>query len=133
VGEPEDKGFSVKDRRIFTGGDAGDAAPAGTCECCGEADARSECGETAGLPEGPFSRLVIGLGSAALLHLGAIPNPETNKTEVNLPLAQETIDLLGVLQDKTSGRLTREEDSILAHILRDLRLRYVAAAKPPQR
>jgi hypothetical protein len=46
---------------------------------------------------------------------------------VNLPLARHTIDLLGVLEEKTRGNLSGEEERLLSQVLFDLRTRYVAA------
>jgi Domain of unknown function (DUF1844) len=44
---------------------------------------------------------------------------------VDLPLAKQTIDLIALLEEKTRGNLTKDEESLLKHILYDLRLRYV--------
>jgi len=61
--------------------------------------------------------------------LGELPEPGTEKTEVNLPLAKQTIDILGILQEKTSGNLTDEEHNLLTNLLYDLRMRYVRVSK----
>jgi hypothetical protein len=76
-----------------------------------------------------FVTFVFSLGSSALMHLGDAPNPETGRLEKNLPLAQETIDLLAMLQGKTHGNLTPEEERFLGGLLYDLRLRFIEAAK----
>ncbi len=73
-----------------------------------------------------FTTFILSLGSSAFVHLGDAPHPESQKTEVNLVLAQQTIDLLGMLQEKTRGNLTPEEERFLQTLLSDLRLRYVA-------
>jgi hypothetical protein len=73
-----------------------------------------------------FYTFVFSLGSSAFVHLGEAPHPESQKTEVNLVLAQQTIDILGMLQQKTRGNLTAEEEKFLQSLLSDLRLRYVA-------
>jgi hypothetical protein len=73
-----------------------------------------------------FTTFVLSLGSSAFVHLGDAPHPESRQTEVNLVLAQQTIDLLGMLQEKTRGNLTPEEERFLQSLLSDLRLRYVA-------
>ncbi len=88
-------------------------------------------------PRGPreidFTTFCISLGSSAFVHLGEVPHPESQKPEPNLPLAKQTIDLLGMLQVKTKGNLTPEEEKLLEHLLADLRLRYVErSAAPPQ-
>ena len=59
------------------------------------------------------------------MHLGAIPDPNTGKTEKNLPLAKQTIDLLGVLREKTRNNLDSEEENLFDHLLYDLRMAYI--------
>jgi len=82
------------------------------------------------LPEVSFSTFVLSLSSSALLHLGEIPNPESQRTEVDLPMAKQIIDTLGMLQEKTSGNLDADEDHLVKTVLYDLRLRYVQRSKP---
>ncbi len=77
-------------------------------------------------PQIDFYTFMLSLGSSVLIHLGDAPHPETGQSEVNLPLAKQTIDILGVLEEKTKGNLTHEEEELLQHLLYDLRLRYVA-------
>lgn len=78
-------------------------------------------------PKGPptFSAVLLGFASMTLVHLGASANPETGKTEVDLALARQWIDVLEVLREKTRGNLTPEEDRLLASLLADVRLRFV--------
>jgi len=64
-----------------------------------------------------------------LFHFGDIPDPITNKKQRNLPLAKQTIDILGILKTKTVGNLTKEESHLLDNLLYDLRLRYVNETK----
>ena len=80
-------------------------------------------------PEIDFSSFVFSLSTSALLHLGEVPDPVTGKTEKDLPLAKQTIDILGMLQDKTRGNLTADEGKLLENLLADLRWRYVREAK----
>ena len=63
------------------------------------------------------------------MHLGEAPHPEDNTVEVNLPLAKQTIDLLGLLEERTKGNLTGDEERLMTQILFDLRLRYVENSK----
>jgi hypothetical protein len=79
------------------------------------------------LPEVTFSTFVYSLSTSALVHLGEIPEPLTEKMDKNLPLAKQTIDILGILQEKTKGNLTQEEENLLTSFLYDLRMRYVKA------
>jgi len=79
-----------------------------------------------------FNAFVLSLGSSALIHLGEAPDPVSGKTqEPDLPLAQQSIDLLALLQEKTRGNLSEDEARFLDTLLYDLRVRYVAAAGRP--
>ena len=79
------------------------------------------------VPEITFSAFVYSLSTSALVHLGEIPEPISEKMDKNLPLAKQTIDILGLLQEKTKGNLTQEEENLLNSFLYDLRMRYVKA------
>jgi hypothetical protein len=79
------------------------------------------------MPELTFSAFVYSLSTSVLVHLGEIPEPVTEKMEKNLPLAKQTIDILGILQEKTKGNLTPDEENLLNGFLYDLRMRYVKA------
>lgn len=76
-----------------------------------------------------FMQFVGGFGFQALVQLGKAPNPMTGETSVDLPNAKYSIDLLGILQEKTKGNLTQEEDEQLSSMLRDLRMEYVNTSK----
>ena len=78
-----------------------------------------------------FGTFVLSLATNAMLHLGALPDPDTNEAKVNLPLACQTIDILAMLQAKTKGNLDRPEEQLLERLLYDLRLRYVQSSKRP--
>jgi len=80
-----------------------------------------------------FMGLVASLQMSGWLALGKIMNPMTQKVERNLEQAKETIDVLGVLEEKTRGNLTDEESRALTHILYELRMNYVEELKtaPP--
>ena len=72
-----------------------------------------------------FSALIISLAGSAMMHLGAAPNPATGEKSVNLGLARNTIDLLGMLKEKTAGNLDEEETKLLETMLYELRSKYV--------
>lgn len=76
-----------------------------------------------------FTTFVLGLAHTSLIHLGDVPNPETGKASVDLVLARESIELLGLLRDKTRGNLTAEEERVFEDVLARLRLRFVEASK----
>lgn len=136
--EKEDKGFVVRDRRKVSldddgRGEAPDAAGAAAAdEKAGmtQPEAREEdhAGEerySRPLPQVSFSTFVFSLSSSALVHLGEIQDPESDRVETDLPMAKQIIDTLGMLQDKTRGNLDPQEDKLLKTVLYDLRLRYV--------
>lgn len=81
------------------------------------------------LPQIDFATFVLSLSHSALMHLGEAPHPETNQIETNLPLAKQNIDILGLLEEKTKGNLTGDEERLLAQVLFDLRMRFVERSK----
>ena len=72
-----------------------------------------------------FSVYVAILGQSAMMHLGKIMNPATGKLERDLVQAKFTIDILGMLEEKTKGNLTKDEADLLRTTLANLRLNYV--------
>ena len=81
------------------------------------------------LPAVDFTTFVLSLSHSALLHLGDAPHPLDEKSEVDLPMARQTIDLLALIQEKTHGNLTGGEEQLLTQVLDDLRLRYVEVSQ----
>ena len=80
-------------------------------------------------PSVSFVSLVVSLGSSALVHLGEIAEPGAEGPSKNLQLARDTIDVLQVLKDKTTGNLDEDETKLLDALLFDLRTKYMDAAK----
>lgn len=81
-----------------------------------------------------FSSFVVSLASSAMVNLGEVADPISKGRNENLGIARQTIDLLGILEEKTKGNLDEEEAKLLENVLYDLRLRFVAKrdAKKPQ-
>jgi len=79
------------------------------------------------LPEITFTNLIFSFSTSVLIQLGEIQDPLTQKLDKNLPLAKQTIDLIGMLKEKTKGNLTPEEEKLIEIVLYDLRMRYVKA------
>lgn len=77
------------------------------------------------MPAINFSTFIFSLNSSALVHLGAIADPTTGNTQKELAIAKQTIDILAMLQEKTRGNLTGDEQKLLEHILHDLRIKFV--------
>ena len=128
-GKP-DQGFKVVDRRRVGVDEPAAEAPAPEAPAHGPATPSPAEAAPQSLHEqvlGPidFQTFMVSLASSALIHLGEAPDPETGKTDASLPHAKQTIDLLALLQQKTSGNLTPDESRLLQDLLRDLRLRFV--------
>ena len=78
------------------------------------------------LPEIDFATFILSLASSALIHLGEVPDAG-GKSERDLPLAKQTIDIIALLREKTKGNLAPDEAQLLDSLLYDLRMKYVAA------
>jgi hypothetical protein len=91
------------------------------------ARAFSQRGEDA--PEITFATFVVGLSTQALVHLGEVPDPHTNAAVADLPAAQQLIDIIAMLENKTRGNLDRDEQAMLEAILFELRMKYVERAR----
>jgi Domain of unknown function (DUF1844) len=76
-----------------------------------------------------FIEFVMMQAQNAALFLGQIPNPQTGKGEVNLELAKMFIDQLGMIQEKTRGNLTKEEEAVLKNTLSNLQMAFVEVSK----
>jgi Domain of unknown function (DUF1844) len=78
-----------------------------------------------------FNALVLSLGSSVIVHLGEAPDPVNGqkREKPEFTMAQQSIDLLGMLQEKTRGNLTAEEARFLENMLFDLRMLYVQVSK----
>ena len=86
------------------------------------------------MPEVTFTAFVMSMNTSALFHLGEISDPASGEKQTDLVLAQHTIDTLAILEQKTKGNLTDDEQDLLKHVLYDLKMRYVRAAteSPPE-
>ena len=63
------------------------------------------------------------------MHLGEVEGPDGRLGELNLPLARHHIDLVAMLQEKTRGNLTGEEERLLHQVVYDLRMRFIKVAE----
>jgi hypothetical protein len=125
----EEKGFVIKDKRIFSQEDEEkqEDVKEPSKEEIKAKEAASEKSKEAEdqLPEINFPTFIISLNASALVNLGAIEDPASGKKVKNLLLAKQTIDILSMLEEKTRGNLTEDEEKILKNILYDLRIIYV--------
>jgi len=116
-----DKGYRVVDKR---GKDSDESSTEGDGFVMKESEK-----EEKSLPDQiDFSTFVFSLATNALINLGLTPDPITKKTQKNIPLAKQNIDILGMLKDKTKGNLTEEEDKLMESLLTEARLRFVEAS-----
>ncbi len=76
-----------------------------------------------------FTGLILGLCSAALSYMGVDPAGSSSRTDKNLVLAKQNIDIIELLRQKTQGNLTEDEQRLILQVLTDLRMRYVACTK----
>ena len=133
----EGKGFVIRDKRQFT--TEGEAKPetdaskdTTSSEPADKAEAEKDISQKSKdmpLPEINFATFVLSISSSVLLHFGDVPDPISGQKERNLPMAKQTIDILGILQEKTKGNLDKEEEQLLENLLHDLRLKYVQECK----
>lgn len=78
------------------------------------------------LPPASFSFFVLSLRAQCEMQLGLMHfGGEEEKPQPELALARHTIDLMGVLLDKTKGNLSLEEQRVLENSLTELRFRFV--------
>lgn len=76
-------------------------------------------------PEINFTGFIFSLSTTAMYHFGDFPDPVTKETRKNLPAAKQTIDILSILRTKTEGNLDEDEKQLLDGILFELRMRFV--------
>jgi len=139
--EKNDKGFVIKDRRLFDESgevraeaekkaekkpDESAKAAENTSPPSQEEDAQEDYGQ---FSEINFAGFIYSLATTAFYHFGDFPDPATSKTSRNLAAAKQTIDILSMLREKTEGNLEQGEKKMLDDILYELRMRYVKEAE----
>jgi hypothetical protein len=80
-----------------------------------------------------FISFVMSIASNAASSLGMMEHPVTHQRELDPELGKHWIDVLGMLQKKTAGNLTRAEQNMMEGLLHDLRMQYVALTSAPQK
>ncbi len=88
--------------------------------------------ETPQMPPATFEFLVFSLRTQAEMSLGLYLEEDGQPREPDFELAKHSIDLLGVIQEKTKGNLTPEEQDMLDNSLAELRYCFVQALQEPQ-
>lgn len=128
---PEDapgEGFKVQDRRGQRA-EPEPVRPAGPTPSTGPRDRPPGPSD---LPPGPdLTALILLLANSAVVHLGEEPEPMGGTAPADLAQAKFSIDLLGVLKEKTEGKRSSDESQLLDGILYDLQMRFVRAMRAP--
>ncbi len=138
----EDKGFHVRDRRSYLSDEAGEGSgkkppqekPSMAEQKPPSPEGGGSSGRTAEEREQDafpvqFSSFILSLATSALIHLGEEANPATGEKSVQLPMARQVIDLLSLLQEKTKGNLSKEEEALISQVLFTLRMKFVEMEK----
>jgi hypothetical protein len=123
----QEKGFTVRDRRFGAQKEGEGDSKVKEDKKGGEFQGKDSSEEETVLPEINFINFLFSISTSALIQLGEIEDPVSQQTVKNLPLAKQTIDLIGMLKEKTKGNLTPDEAKLIENILFDLRMRYVKA------
>ena len=84
-------------------------------------------------PELTFAAFLWSLSEQALAALGEVPDPTSGKVTRDLTMAQQMIDIIAMLRDKTRGNLDPQEQAMLQEILSSLQMKYVELARQPNR
>ena len=91
-----------------------------------ESPERSQSGQ---LPKADFKSLMGVLASQAIMGLGAVGDPKSGRVVIDLDGARFSIDLLGVLEEKTKDNLSDEEAAELKQVIVELQARFVQIAQ----
>jgi len=132
-GPGEGGGFKVVDKRQKADDEPADAPAApppdrGPAQEAGHVpDDGCSCGE---FPEKmDFVTFVLSISQTALISMGLGPHPDKGEVCCDLKSAKCTIDILEMLQEKTRGNLSGEEERIFERILTELRLMWVEKSR----
>jgi hypothetical protein len=131
--QEEQEGFRVTDKRSFSedgetrtpeasekagGGPAGEPSPDSKSGSSGE--------EAQQLPPIDFPSYLLSYYTQGLVLLGEVPSPYSGKKEEDTEAARHTIEILALLQEKTKGNLTQDEEKLLENVLYELRMKFMA-------
>ena len=137
LAEEEQKRAAERDRATTpplgapASGGAASAAPEPPTGTAGARTPRGRAGAGArgerAIPEASFPTLVNSLTTQILLYLGDL-TPRGVEPQINLDMAKFNIDLLGVLEEKTKGNLSEDEQKLLDNALYETRMRFISLA-----
>lgn len=76
-----------------------------------------------------FPTFILSVASAAMMGLGLAPRPDSGKTELDIEMARQNIDLLEMIQTKTRNNLTPDEEKLLERVLFEVRTKFLEVSK----
>jgi hypothetical protein len=76
-----------------------------------------------------FVNFLMSIASNAAAALGMMEHPVTGQRGVDVPLGKHWIDVLGMLEEKTRGNLSPQEQQIFTGLLADLRMQFVSLTR----
>ena len=79
-----------------------------------------------------FAQLVIQQSNMAMLLMGKVPHPQTGETVRDIEASRLFIDQLEMLEAKTKGNLSKDEEHLLRQSLMSLRMAFVEAVESPE-
>lgn len=127
----EKKGYTFTDRRgLGDGPESEDTAPQ-------EPASRQDTGPIPSEPPSgrgtqlsiDFTTLIMSFASAAMFSMGRVPDPATGAVHKDLLIAQQNIEIIMLLHEKTRGNLTADEEKLMDQVLYELKMSYLAAVK----
>lgn len=80
------------------------------------------------MPQARFDLFISGLAMEAMVAMGDMPHSATRQQSINLPQAKYLIDLIGIIEQKTQGNLSVDEEKLLKDAIYQLRMRYLSKA-----
>ena len=136
--EEEETEFRVTDKRIFReNGDIRDESSEKHPQSESESGAPETADSRIPAAEMPpehgiridFTSYTLSYYTQGLVLLGEVPNPYTNKKEEDIEGARHMIDILSMLEEKTKGNLSAQEQQLLESVLYELRMKFMAKTK----
>lgn len=88
--------------------------------------------ENKSFPKIDLTTFFLSISSAAFMALGIVPpgiKVDENESKVDLEMARQNIDLLELIQEKTRGNRTPEEDRLVEQLLFETRMCFVEVEK----
>jgi hypothetical protein len=131
--EQEEQNFKVTDKRGFQEENepiVPDAPEKTEAKPTSETSSKKEVWppepENSSRPPIDFPSYILSYYTQGMVLLGEVPNPYTNKKEEDIEAARHMIDILSMLDQKTKGNLSKEEQQLLESVIYELRIKYMA-------